>query len=381
MKIVRILHPWMPEYRKAFFLELTKLGHEDGIQYEIFAPRAPKDSRNRSDELSGEDFFTKVETTRFSFKGLELIWHKLPKKWSEADLIVVENAIRNLIVFKWFLFGRPQRLAMWGHGKTFTKNTTVFKEKFKSITLKRTDWFFGYTEGSVNAAISEGYESRKTTVVLNSTDTKLLRKEISEIQSSNKSIKEQLLFDKPTYICTFVGALDASKRLDFLIDAASLVKKQVFEFQLHIYGEGPELKHIQDKIKGLDFIYLLGRADAKTLSVLSIKAALLLIPGRVGLAAVDSLTMGVPIVTTNWGFHAPEFEYLRHDYTTIVTEDLIEVYASEIVSLLRNQNRISEMRKNCLHESSKYSIEEMSARFHKGVLNALSVPKRNSNSK
>ena len=96
-----------------------------------------------------------------------------------------------------------------------------------------------------------------------------------------------------------------------------------------------------------------------------------MMPGRVGLIAVDSLTMQLPIVTTSWPWHAPEIEYLTPGENSLVCEDNVEVYSAEVVKLLKNEELLASMKKYCAVESKKYTTENMALNFHEGVLKAL----------
>ena len=98
-----------------------------------------------------------------------------------------------------------------------------------------------------------------------------------------------------------------------------------------------------------------------------------MMPGRVGLIAVDSFALGLPIVTTNWTWHAPEFEYLTHGINSIIAEDTVEDYVESILNLLRNSDYLQELRIKCFQDSQQYTIETMALNFHQGVLKVLEL--------
>lgn len=103
-----------------------------------------------------------------------------------------------------------------------------------------------------------------------------------------------------------------------------------------------------------------------------VKSCLLLIPGRVGLVAVDSLVSGVPIVTTDNDLHAPEFEYLTPGRTCFVSQDSTDSYAATILDLLRDKLAVAQASRSCVHDSHHFSAESMAARFASGIAAALS---------
>ena len=71
----------------------------------------------------------------------------------------------------------------------------------------------------------------------------------------------------------------------------------------------------------------------------SVKAALaatcsgFVMPGRIGLIAVETLAMGLPLVAPSWDFHAPEAEYLVEGESLISTPDSARGLADGIRSL------------------------------------------------
>jgi hypothetical protein len=90
-------------------------------------------------------------------------------------------------------------------------------------------------------------------------------------------------------------------------------------------------------------------------------------PGRVGLVAVDSMHLQIPIVTTKYPYHAPEFEYLEVGRDCIVSEDNQEAFATEALKLLLDQQLLIQMRNSLQRKSKIYTITQMSTNFNAGV--------------
>ena len=63
--------------------------------------------------------------------------------------------------------------------------------------------------------------------------------------------------------------------------------------------------------------------------------------------ALDSLVAGTPIVTTNYPYHAPEFDYLADGMTAVVTPNDEHSYADGLVAFLTDRPRQQEMSKRC----------------------------------
>ena len=80
--------------------------------------------------------------------------------------------------------------------------------------------------------------------------------------------------------------------------------------------------------------------------------------------------MGVPIVTTNWAFHAPEFSYLNAS-NSLISEDSLTQYVDACVKLIDEREFRQTLVNGCLKSSNLYTVENMAQNFHQGVLRSL----------
>jgi glycosyltransferase involved in cell wall biosynthesis len=372
MPKVQILEPWVRAYRVPFFQALRSLGSSDGIEYQVSAGKAPDYMNSHSYMLHANETYSLLQSRSFSLGSREVVLHKLDSSWVKADLVIAEHAIHNLVTFKWSYLAKPKRLALWGHGRTYTKPKTGAEAWLKTNLVNRADWFFAYTQGGVDSVVANGFPSERTTVVQNSTDTSKLKRLRSEVTPEEvlDFKNSQDLGDGP--IAVYVGALEPSKRLPFLFESAIEIQRQIPNFQLLVFGDGPEIAYVEAHTNR--FIKYLGRADLKSQALVSRVASVILMPGRVGLIAVDSFSLGLPIITTDWPWHAPEFEYLASGVNSLICKDVIADYAMQTAKLLTDQERLEFMKAACLRDADFYSIEKMSANFHQGVLRALETP-------
>lgn len=380
MKIVRFLQPWMPLYRQVFFENILDLGIQDGIYYEVFSGPPPREFESRGDLIDNSDLYTIVPTKEKSLGDRSLILHHLDNSWLKADLVIAEHAIRNLATFKWSYLHRPKRLALWGHGKTYTKSNTKAEAWLKTTLVNHSDWFFAYTQGGVDSVVAKGFPLERTTVVQNSTDTSELTHMRSKVTPQEVSDFKNSLGLGYGPIGVYIGALYGGKRLPFLVEAANLVKQRIPNFQLAIFGDGPERSFVENATKVNSCVIYGGRADTRILALLSKIADCIMMPGAIGLVAVDSFALGLPIVTTDYQWHGPEFEYLTSGVNSLICKDIIIDYAEATVRLLKDTQRLELMKENCLKNVDQFSIENMAANFHKGVLSALEAPSRRSQS-
>jgi glycosyltransferase involved in cell wall biosynthesis len=367
MKTVTIYQPRIPGYRTSFFDALMGLGNVAGINYRIIAPAEILDIRN--DEDSGNQSIERIKTLKFKFLNSEIHFFNPKEIIYKSDLVISEHALHDFFAILRLLHIRRFPLALWGHGRTYTAQTSKIKEFLKKLMITRAVWYFAYTSGVRDYVAKNTDSPERITVLNNSIDASEIEDYMIELADTGVDIlrSELSLFSQSTAI--FIGALDDSKRIDFILEAVKKVRQIIPDFELAVCGDGPDRNRILEK--KTDGIHYLGFADAKLKAKLAQIGLFILNPGRVGLLAVDSFCLGMPIITTDWEFHAPEFEYLQDNKTAVITKDDVDEYVLGVVNYLKDEKKIYAMKSNCLNERQFYSIEKMALRFHDGVLKFL----------
>jgi glycosyltransferase involved in cell wall biosynthesis len=365
---VAIVHPWFPQYRKAFFDRLLEVCSDQGIQIDIFHGSPPPEWQQRGDSVN-EEYATRMKTRFFSVRGKNLVYKSPSTVWKRGpyDVLILEQAVRNLETYAFILRPQGARIAFWGHGKTYTKTTGKIQEYFKQFLTRRGKWFFSYTPGGGIAVAAAGFPSNKITIVQNSVDSSGIMNAISGIAADSKSAFKQK-YDLRGKTGLFIGGLDASKRLDFLIEAADRAYASDPEFRLVVVGSGSHQNQVVQAAVTRPWVAYLGSLFGEEKALAMDAAEVLLMPGRVGLVAVDSFASGTPILTTAWPFHAPEFEYLQADHNAVVTENSVEAYSRAIVDTLNDAEALSRLRQSALESAHTYTISNMVANFMTGLI-------------
>jgi glycosyltransferase involved in cell wall biosynthesis len=93
----------------------------------------------------------------------------------------------------------------------------------------------------------------------------------------------------------YVGAMDANKRPDVLLDLAGLVDSSLFNFVLA--GAGPEAEPLKRRaaVEGLDNVYVVGRVS-DDLPLYYRAADVVVIPGRGGIVISEAMAWRLPVV-------------------------------------------------------------------------------------
>lgn len=370
---VAIVHPWFPQYRVGFFRQLVEQAELAGIEISIFHGDPPPEWQDRNDGSFAADF-TRLPTRFFRVRGRTLSRKSLKPIRAQGpfDLVIVEQAVRNIETYELLLSRTP--LAYWGHGRTYTVRVGATQERLKLWLTRRGLWFFAYTEAGLDAVVERGFPQLQGTVVQNSIDTSLLRAQISEVRSETV-LAFGRKHDLRGKTGLFIGGLDSSKRLGFLLDAARIAHHADSDFRLLIAGDGSDRAFVENKVQQMPFVSYLGSIFDRDKAVAISASQVLTMPGRVGLVSVDSFAGATPIVTTLWEWHAPEFEYLQGGVNAVITANDVDLYARELIATLSDVSLLSALGEACKLASQRYTVEAMVSNFLGGVEQALRIKK------
>lgn len=357
-----IVQEYVPAYRVPLFAAMAAAASADGDELLVFAGKPSEGLAQRNDGVEAQPWLRRIRQREFRFLGRRVTLRLLPSEVRRADLIVVEQARRNLDVP--LLLAWPQtakKVAMWGHGSDVVKSPSLLERLYSILLLRKAAWFFAYTESGVEWATRIGIDRAKTTVLRNSIDVVRLRRDLDTVRPSVVNRAFQALF---------IGGLDASKRIDEMMQIAARIHDVEPEFRLVVVGDGElraDLSMASDRYSWLEYRGgLSGERKARAL----LESDLLLLPGRVGLVAVDSLVAGRPIVTLSTSLHAPEYEYLEPGETCSVATSVDEA-VEQTIKLLRDRPALKAMQERCLAAAAGFSVEEMASRFRTGLKRAI----------
>lgn len=162
----------------------------------------------------------------------------------------------------------------------------------------------------------------------------------------------------------YLGSVDESKNLEVLWNATQQIFDAHPHFLLIVAGSGASL--IPDR----PWIIPVGRVSDREKFVLAKHCQVILNPGRVGLVALDSIALGLPLVTTNWNFHGPEIEYLN-GVATISFRNTALSFATTVAELISNPKKLKETRENLLALRDPQHFDQFVANFVDAARKAL----------
>lgn len=375
MRIV-VVQPYVPAYRVPFFEQLRLRLGELGIELNVVHGRPGKRQAARGDEASLE-FATMTRSFEVEVLGRSIRWRHLRCHIRGSDLVVGELASGALENY-WIALRPATRQALWGHGYATTSPPNRLDSFLERWLMRRADHLFLYTEHGRKVAEAAGIASGAMTVLNNTVDTAGISTAMRRLTSADVATFRMRHDLGGGPCCAFVGSVDKSKRVDFLLSAGSRLATFVPGFRLVVAGDGAARDEIVEFARTSSWLRYVGRVGDDGKALIAETCSLLLNPGRVGLVAVDSFVMETPVVTTAWPRHAPEFEYLIDGVNAVITSDNIDDYVAGVAGALNNPAILHKLIGGCRESAAEFSIDAMVERFVTGVVSALAQPRHTS---
>lgn len=321
MKQLLITQPYLPKYRVPLFDAIsTKLAtHDIDTTVAIGIPTGRQARRGDSDQAP---WTTPMKIWKMRLGRRTVEWRQVPRSTQRPDVIVSE--LQAINTFAWVAVAKKVPLVLWGHGKSYVDEPSALGDKLEWALARHANMLMTYTEGGREYLIDRGgFAPDKVVAIGNSTDTVSIRDGYMRARDSQPADVGTL---GPRAL--YVGGLDASKRIDFLLEAANEASELDPRFELVVAGTGELSSLVDREVAAGTHISRIEDVRGAALGALGASADALWMPGRVGLAAVDAVAMGLPVHTTNYPYHAPELELLKNEEFALL-DDTPRGFASE----------------------------------------------------
>lgn len=253
-----------------------------------------------------------------------------------------------------------KRVYGWGHGiKTRKGKMRVFNDfLYRNLT-----GYFSYGEGGRKRLVELGYDSSNIHVIYNSLTPRLAI--FPNLESS--IFKKYFNNDNPVGI--FVGRLTPQKKLSWIIDAVSDIKKDGQTINFVFIGSGPMETELKERVKYLGLenqIWFYGECYEEGInSELLYNADFCASPGNVGLTALHAMQYGTPVIShDDFETQMPEYEAIDPYKTGMLyKKGNYEDFKNCISGWLKfSQGKREAIRNNCIDMingkwNSDYQIE------------------------
>ena len=322
-----IVQPYVPRYRVPFFEGLRAALATSQIDCVIAASELNGSAAERGD-AEHPDWMTPIKSRSISVAGRQVKLGGSISSWQTADAVILGSEGTSVDVYRALSRARrgKLRVGLWGHIKDYVNPPNPLDQALERWQLRRADHVFAYTPGGAAYAESVGVPSTHVTTVMNSIDVSDLESAIrttSDEQVSNFMLRHGLAGSKTL---AYIGALDAAKRVSFFAEALEHLWVDAPDVKIIVAGRGSDEGLLEPAVARGQVI-MTGYANAATKALIARVASGLLMPGRIGLVAVDALVLKLPILTTAWPFHAPEVEYLEEGFSRLTSADTPRDYS------------------------------------------------------
>ena len=369
----------LPQYRLTFHEGVRACLSESGIQYDVIfgQPGAAEAAKADTEILP---WGKQVANRHLKVGRFSAVWQPALRDIWACDLAVIGQENRfliNYLVQSLRGFCRP-KVALWGHGRNFQADPGAgFAERWKRLWATQADWWFAYTEATRKIVEGYGFPSERITVVHNTIDTSEIRRLAQALGASRLDALRRQLDIQTNSVGVYVGGLYGHKRIDFLIDSAKEIRRQISDFMLIVVGSGVERHRIEAAASRHSWIRYLGPLfGTEKVEILRL-GRVFMMPGLVGLAILDCAAVGLPIVTTAYPYHSPEIAYLESERNGLIIEEWQDpvAYARGVVSVLRDDAFHALLAQGANEVAAAYTMERMVRCFCEGIYAALSAPK------
>jgi L-malate glycosyltransferase len=372
MKKISIVNVQLSPFRVPFFNRLRAELNTRNIELDFYYGEIWPAERDRNYDCSLE-WGTRIANRFIPIGGGRYAcWQQLPHGLlAQSDLVVTTQ--ENMILSNYPLILRrrmgAQRLAFWGHGVSpRSQSANTLGERWRRIWTNKADWWFGYTQKSVDALTQAGFPADRITNTNNAIDNTAFLLEAEKVtEPMLAAIREQCKLDQDSVVGLYCGALYADKQLDLLVDAADLVHQQNPNFRLIVVGSGAEAGYVETAFRTRPWATAVGPKTGVEKAAYFKLASMVLNTGAVGLVVMDAFCMGLPILTMQASMHGPEAAFIEHGENGFFTEANTTAYADAILNLLGDRNLYARVKEGATKSGQRYTINNMVQNFADGI--------------
>ncbi len=384
MRRVAILTDYLPHYRAAFYERLGPVLAEHDVALTLLYGTAPEFEMAPGTGYEPA-WGTWIDVRWLPVRGRHLQWHRRALRMVRGhDLVVSDQASRILVNYPLLAWSRlpgswlrGPELALWGHGRSFKTDASGAAERVKSLVTDRVHWFFAYTDRSAELVAASGFPADRITSVRNAIDTATLEANAASITDDELAALRSELGIRSEHVAVFAGRIWSERRPEFLIAAAEAARRHLPDLEIVVVGEGDADAPVRAAAARNPWFHAVGGRFGREAVLHQRLASVMVMPAPVGLVAIDSLVLGLPMVTLEREDHGPEFEYLSEETSLILPAGTTpEAFGEALAALLADPDRVARLAAGCRTAAPEYSIDAMVRRFADGVVAALDAPRR-----
>ena len=270
------------------------------------------------------------------------------------DVILAEGASSIIWASVAFLYAKcfRKKFIWWSFGALKGKKylgVRALAQKWISCIERHADAVFTYSSQGEAYFLSIGVPPERIFKAINVIS---MQPKLDEIQKAGHQEK------RPGFNIAYVGAITSDKKLDVLVDAAKILGSKHPDIHLHIIGEGPYQKTLEEyaATDAADVDICFHGPASSGLNVLLESFQVFVLPGLGGLAIVDGMLSSLPVISgladgTELDLISPECGF--------VTDRMTTEYLVEKLSLLYDDPELAVRMGKCAFDriTGEFSFE------------------------
>lgn len=370
----RLLH-----YRLGLFERLRAACAQRGVDLHLAHGQASRRESVKKDEGS-LPWAHQVHNRFWEAGARDLVWQPFPVVLRDADLVVVMQENRILSNYPLLLsrLWSPRKVAYWGHGVNFQSDAPAgLREKWKQMMLTRVDWWFAYTEMTVDIVRRAGYPQERITCLDNAIDNEAFERDLASVTNAQlQAMRTQIDAPEGAPVGLFCGSLYPDKRLDYMVEAADDIHAALPAFRLVVIGDGPSASEMRAAAETRPWLKWMGVRKGQEKAAWFKLADVVINPGLVGLHILDSFCSGTPMITTAESRHSPEIAYLKDGVNGLVVHGGADRYADAVITLFNDRAQLDAIKQAALRDARHYTLDNMVERFADGIARCVAMPRK-----
>lgn len=305
-----VIYPYIPHYRAGVFRRMDDI---EGYDFHFVA--CPKG-------VDGIRTITPTTVRKFSAVNNRRVFAAFWQsgvlgivRRTRPDFVVVLADYRSITSWVVALWCRITSVPVffWAHG--WTRTPSGLRDAVKRIYFSLADLLLLYGNNGREFGIESGFPEERMAVIFNSIESGGGSASGGEDNSMVQAIRK--FSSKHWPIIGAVARLQSAKSPNLIIEAASELRKSRPEYReigVLLVGEGPELESLTALAGSLQVPLLAPGAsyDPAELAAFYKAVDVSIIPDRVGLTGIQSMSFGVPVISNDSvQGQMPEWEAIR----------------------------------------------------------------------
>lgn len=286
----------------------------------------------------------------------------------KPDVVLCEGASNFINNISIFLYCRifKKKMIQWGLGEIRERKKSKIRKFLDPLIVpieKRADAIVSYSTEGAKYYEKIGVSKEKIFIAVNVVDTDKRLIEIANFNKRNNKIK----LTNSSFKIVFVGALEANKNIEMLINVCKNLIEKLNSIELHIVGSGSDeirLKGLVEQYQLSQNIFFYGRVNGPLIDIVHDKD-IFVMPGLGGLAVSDMLCHSIPVIC---GIGDGCELDLINGNNGIVIDDLNESNLSiEIEKLIKEPLLLKKMKQEAFNTIKTHNISNYVAQIQNAI--------------